>query len=268
MTKVVLQETLVKYLAGLLDADGSLSFRFNQSQSGYTVNLILTLTAAESIDKDGKFCKSLPDITSFGTVRHRQREDWAPINEWQVQSARDIGMLVPRLLKHMVVKAQHWQNLYVLWQNNRGKTLTETEVEQLKQFSRESRKQAGPLKHKKHPTWAWTCGFLEGDGCFTFKVHPSGYGKKLSISATAHKDDCVSIELLHKAFGGAIYPSSTKTCMVWKRNLGVSDASFAFKFLSKLVQHAHLKKHKMEQMLAYLHSHTGLQRLTEDNPTG
>jgi hypothetical protein len=168
----------------------------------------------------------------------------------------------------MVVKAQHWQNLFTLWQNNRGKNLSEADIAQLKQFSQESRKQAGPLKHKKHPTWAWTCGFLEGDGCFTFKKHPSGYGKKLSISATAHKSDCASIELLHKAFGGSIYPSSTPTCMVWKRNLGVSDASFSFKFLSKLVQHSHLKKHKMEQMLAYLHSHTGLQRLTEDRPTG
>jgi hypothetical protein len=168
----------------------------------------------------------------------------------------------------MVIKGKHWANLYAIFQNTRGKTLTETEVEQLKLFSKESRKASGPLKPKKHPTWAWVCGYLEGDGCFTFKNHPTGYGKKLSVSATSHKDDIVGLELLHKAFGGVLYTARKDNCAEWKRNLGVTDTAFSQRFLPKLIQHSRLKKHKMEQMIAYLNSRKDLQRLTEDKPTG
>lgn len=268
MTKVILQENTVKYLAGLLDADGALSFRFNECVGGYRLHLILHFSAAESIDKDGKFCKGLPELTGAGMVRSRQREHWAPINEWQVQSERDLNVLLPRITKHMVIKGRHWQNLFAVFSNTRGKILTETDMLSLKQFSKESRKDAGPIKAKKHPTWAWVCGYLEGDGCFTFKKHPSGYGMKLSVTAIAHRDDSVGLELLHKAFGGVIYTERKDNCHEWKRNLGKTDWSFTTKFLPKLIQHSRLKKHKMEQMMAYIHSHTDSQRLTEDKPTG
>lgn len=264
----ILQENTVKYLAGLLDADGSLSFRFNPCNGGYRLHLILALTAAESIDKDGKFLKSLPELTDAGTVKHRQRENWAPINEWQVQSERDINMLIPRLTKHMVIKAKHWDRLYGIFKNTRSKILTETEVEVLKAVSKESRKDVGPLKPKNFPTWAWVCGYLEGDGCFTFKSHSTGYGKILQVSAVSHRDDTVGLELLHKVFGGRIERNRKDNCVQWVRNLGRKDYSFTVKFLPKLIRHARLKKHKMESMLSHVYASQDLQRLNESNPTG
>jgi len=260
---IKMQENTVKYLAGLCDADASLSFRFNQSKEGWRLHLIFNLTAAESIDREGKFIKSLPDLTGFGTVRHRQREHWSPINEWVIQSQRDMNMFLPRITKYMVIKGKHWDTLYGIFVNTRGKILNEAEVKALKQFSKESRKNTGPLKAKKHPTWAWTCGYLEGDGCFTFKKHPSGYGKILRVSATSHKNDTQGLELLQKAFGGTIVDRKHDNCAEWKRNLGKREKSFTEKFLPKLIQHSKLKRYKMEQMLSYLYNQQDSQRLTE-----
>lgn len=261
-----MQENLVKYLAGLCDADASLSFRFNKVNDGYKALLILHLGAAESIDLQGKFIKSLPELTGFGSVTSRQRNNWSLINQWQVQSRRDLGMLLPRLTKHMVIKAKHWQNLFEIYTTLKDKTITELEMEQLKVISKSSRRNVGSLKPKKHPTWAWVAGYVDGDGTLTFKKHPSGYGKKLMVSVISHKDDTIGLELLYKAFKGHIYDRTADNCCEWKRNLGVRDKTFALHFLGKLVNHLRLKKHKAEQMLSFLHSEDS-QRLSESTST-
>jgi len=267
MVEVKAQESLIKYLAGLCDADASLSFRFDKRLNGLSsVYMILHLCAAESIDKDGKFVKSLPEITGFGGVRSRQRKHWSPINEWQVQSRRDLNMLLPRLIKHMVIKGAHWNNLFEIYTDLKNQNITDAQVAALKALSKLSRKDARPLKSKKHPTWAWTAGYIDGDGTLTYKKHPSGYGMKLQVSAISHKGDRVGLDLLHKAFSGYIHDRNHDNCAEWKRNLGVRDKSFAVKFLGKLVRHLRLKKHKAEQMLSFYNTKDS-QRLIETNST-
>jgi hypothetical protein len=263
---VKVQETLIKYLSGLLDADGSLSFKFNTLNEGFRVGLELSLTAAESVDREGKFVKSLTNLTGFGFITSRTRENWSTVNEWRVVSSRDLNMLIPRLTKHMVIKGKHWNNLFNFYRDLQGKILSQEEVSLLKEVSKQSRKNVGPLKPKNHPTWAWTAGYIDGDGCLSLKNHPSGYGKKVSVSVTSHKDDRIGIDLLFKAFSGQVYDRNHDNCCEWKRNLGVRDKAFAISFLTKLVNHSKLKKYKIEQMLAYLHS-TNSQRLTEKNST-
>lgn len=263
---VKVNESFIKYLAGLCDADASLSFKFNTSGIGHTLCMILHLSAAEPIDRGGKFIKSLPEETGFGNVISRQRKNWSPINEWQVQSRRDLNMLLPRLIKHMVIKGRHWNNLFEIYNELKGVTLTKEQVDELKELSKSSRQDAGPIKSKKHPTWAWTAGYLDGDGNLFFKKHPSGYGMRLKISAVSHKGDRIGLELLHKAFGGSIQDTSHDNCAEWRRNLGVRDKSFAVKFLGKLVRHLRLKKHKAEQMLSFYNTKDS-QRLIETSST-
>ena len=113
-----MQESLIKYLAGLCDADGSLSFRFSSSKNGHRLLLILQLTAAESIDKNGSFVKSLIELTGVGTFYSRKRQNWARVNIWQVNSKTDFEILLPRLLNHMLIKATHWQYLYEVYKKH------------------------------------------------------------------------------------------------------------------------------------------------------
>lgn len=266
---VEITETLAKYLAGLCDADGSLSLKFLPSkvQAGYRMQLILSVTGAESIDREGRFIRSLPVLTGCGSVHSRQRQHWARVNVWQVQKRADHNRILPRVIRHMVIKGKHWKRLFDLYAESKGKTLDAHEAHRLRALSVESRKDTGPLKPKKHPTWAWAAGYLEGDGCFVFKKHPSGYGRKLQVSATAHQGDAIALELLQKAFGGFVYQRGHDNCAEWRRNLGIRDKDFATKFLSKLVRHMKFKTHKAEQMLAYLYNHADLQRLSDQGST-
>lgn len=251
-----MKETEVKYLAGLIDADGWIGFEFQNNK----VYLKLNITAADSIDKN-HYVRSLPETIGFGSSCVKtKRGDWATISVWVVSKARDLEMLVPRLIKHLVIKGKHLDRMFNKWQEYRGKKLTDLEVEQLKIYSKASRADAGPVKAKKHPTWAWVAGYLDGDGSYIFSHPPSHKNPRLLVQATAHENDAVGLELLFKAFGGRIETRGVNAPHIqdWRHSLGKRDHSFAVKFLSKVVQHSRLKKHKIETMLHYIHSYHGL----------
>lgn len=261
-----MNESLVKYLAGLLDADGSLSF---EAHRGYDdkvrISLKLHLVSSDAIDRHG-FVGSLPELTGFGSANQYASGD-RRYTQWFVGHRADLEMLLPRLIKHMVVKARHWQWLLDYWRAHRSqekgqKCMTESEWQVLSAASRESRRmRVGPLKPKNHPTWAWLAGFLDGDGCFSFRTSRN-HNMRLSVSA--HVMDITVLEFLQNAFGGTIKPNSHKSdVMVWWRGLGPSHRSFVLSFLPRLVEHSHLKKHKIEQMI-----HFHRQRLSVSAPAG
>lgn len=247
-----MKETEVKYLAGLIDADGCISFDYTQNRPYLTIRL----TAADSIDKQN-YVYRLPETTGYGSsCKKSKRGGWSPVSVWTVSRRKDLEMLVPRLVKHLVIKGKHLQRMFFKWQEYRGKTLTDIEVEQLKIFTKASRADAGPVKHKKHPSWAWVAGYLDGDGSYIFSHPPSYKNPRLLIQATAHENDSIGLELLYKAFKGRISNRGKNSPHIkdWKHSLGPRDKSFATKFLTKVVQHSKLKKHKIESMLAYIHN--------------
>jgi hypothetical protein len=243
------KENEIKYLAGLLDADGSLSLTHN---NGY-LGLVLNLELAESCDRDGRFIKSL--VAKEGNLYTRKREEnWVQTNTWRVTKRSVLEMFIPRVVKHMVIKAKHWNYLLSLFREYQGKQITINEFDLLLEQSKVSRKSSGPLHEKIHPTWAWVTGYLEGDGWFMIRNRPKQV--EIQTGAVCQMSDVVSLKLLQKAFGGII--KEDRGHMRWIRNLGPKDASFAKRFCSKLVQHSQLKTHKIEQILSY-HS----QRLNE-----
>lgn len=254
-------ESEIKYLAGLLDADGSLSFQFVDNR----VYLNLVLAASESIDKN-KYIDTLAERAGSLTIRTWEDKNWSPSHQWRVYSKAELNMLLPRIIKHMVIKGTHWNNLFTKWKEYQTKVLSKEEISYLKQFSQDSRKIAKPVKYKNHPTWAWIAGYLDGDGCYTFKKHSNPEAincMTLKIMAVCHKDDKVGIELLNKAFGGSI--REEEDWLRWTRNLGVKDSSFALEFLRKVHAHSRLKKWKIEQMLAFHNNR--LQRLSVEKST-
>lgn len=256
-------ETEIKYLAGLIDADGSLMFHFAKyNETKYNVCLQIVLQQSLSIDKDGAYVKSLSDYCGFNQFIEvsKPNENWADANRWTVNSTSDLNMLIPRLTKHMVIKAKHFQNLLDKFNSIRGKSVTEDEMRELKEFSLSSRKDVGPLKPKKHPTWAWVAGYIDGDGCYYQRSRKKNWGiaKELLVRIVAHNDDKISLELLHKAFGGNLKQNFHENTWYWSRNLGNADRSFALHFLRKMHFHSKLKRHKIELMLNH-----HLQRLSE-----
>lgn len=251
------KENEIKYLAGLLDADGSLSFKFCKSSSGKTfLYLILGISASKRIDKQGYLYSLGQRMGSISEITY-ENENHNDAVSWKVQSRSELDQIIPRLLKHMVIKARHWNRLYSVFTDNKGKDITDS-VEKLKEFSEESRKDVGPLKPKKHPTWAWVAGYLDGDGCYTFKP------KQMHVGAISHVQDSCALYLLHKAFGGSVYAPRDDNTQLWRRGIGKTNSDFAKMFLSNIVRHSRLKKWKIEQILAF---HNQPQRLNESTST-
>lgn len=244
-------ETESKYLAGLLDADGCLHYSHN---NGY-LSLTLSLSMSESIDKDGKFSKYL--VSKVGKLYTRKRDDnWSVQNEWVVRRRNDLEKTLPHIIKHMVVKGKAWSLMLETFREKKAVLLTEEEFFELRRLAHEQR---GPLKPKKHPTWAWTAGYLDGDGWYLKRTRPKQVEQH--VGAVSHIEHTEGLELLHKAFGGVL--KEDRGHMRWIKNLGPRDKQFALRFLRKMVNHSHLKKWKIEQLLS-----TYSQRLSVSTPTG
>ena len=267
-----MNETLVKYLAGLLDADGSLSlaFKHDQNREGrHFIGLVLSLASSDAVDKHG-FVETLPKITGMGTTsRYGEKRQFI---SWKISKRAHLEMLLPRLIKHMCIKAKHWQWLLETWREARSenKTCSNTERIALMDASKESRKlRVGPLRPKNHPTWAWLAGYLDGDGWYNYR---SGVYKKrganpsrqwsINVGAAAHINDAEVLEFLQRSFGGKIRDhGQSDNVKVWVRSLGHQNRSFALRFLPKLAKHSRLKRHKID---AIIHHHR--QRLSVPGP--
>ncbi len=251
-----MNESLVKYLAGLLDADGSLSFNFiadHNREGRHYLGLHLRLASSTAVDKHG-FVETLPSITGYGSVTYSG--DRKQHKQWCVTKRADLEMLLPRLIKHMVIKARHWQWMLDIWRGNRtGKRVfTQDERAVLTAASKESRRlNRGPIKPKNFPTWAWLAGYLDGDGCYSYR---SGVYKgnsrqwTINVSAVAHVNDIGVLEFLENSYGGRIQPQGqSDNVKVWVRSLGYNSRSFALDFLPRVAKHSRLKREKIDAMI-------------------
>lgn len=165
----------------------------------------------------------------------------------------------------MVIKGSHFQRMHEKFSEFKGKLLSVEDVEYLKQFAKDSRADAGSIKSKNHPSWLWFAGYLDGDGSFGIRQRSDRPSPEIWVSISCHINDRVGIDLISKAFGGGIYTHAKNTPHIldWKRNLAVSQKSFAVPFLKRLANLCVIKRHKIEQILNFYS-----QRLTEENPTG
>jgi hypothetical protein len=254
-------ESLVEYLAGLLDADGSMSFSFKHDQNRegrYFIGLTLKLTASDAVDQNG-FVESLPEITGMGTTSRYGRKQQFVV--WNVSKLSDLERLIPRLTKHMVVKAIHWQRMLDIWRESRSKSKTCTldEREALTEAAKESRLKTGPLKLKEHPPWAWVAGYLDGDGWYTYRSgkYKSYRGREyqqwsMSVGACAHVNDIYVLKFLEKAFGGVVKgQGQSDNVKIWYRGLGYQSRSFALKFLPEVAKHSRLKRQKIDAIIQH-----------------
>lgn len=246
-------ESEIKYLAGLLDADGSLSFKFCKTGTGKTyLYLVMALTASKKIDRQGYLYSLGERLGNCCEIKYKE-ENHNDAIKWNVQSRRDINLLIPRLTKHMVIKARHWQNLFDIYMDKKGVDVTE-QVDDLKIISSLSRKNTGPLKPKKHPTWAWVAGIMDGDGCYTLSK------RAIHIGVISHTQDVVALQLLQHAFRGSLYDPRADNTQLWRRGMGKQNSDFAKHFLNKVHRHSRLKKWKIEQMINF---HNQPQRLSD-----
>lgn len=253
------KETDIKYLAGLFDADGCLSYTFVKNRSNkYTFHLNLVLTQNEQFG--GKLMEQLKNTYGGCIVK---RVDHPHILSWKLSEKSQLNKLIPRLVKHQIIKAKHWKWLFDVQNKVRGIGFSEEEKEGLILAIKDSRNDVGPLKPKNFPSRAWVAGFLDGDGHYRNRLVSKDDRKFWSsrIQVEIDKKDRIAVDLLKKTYGGTVVEISTRPNLIrWFRNLGIKDKSFSLEFLALMARHSKLKKHKIESII-----HSLRQRLTERN---
>jgi hypothetical protein len=250
-----MNETDIKYLAGLLDADGSFFYNYSCNRAYLTIALDLST----GIDRDCKYTTWLAKELGVKFYKRKRELNAEGVESLKIICSKraTIEMLVPRLLKYLVIKGKHLNNLYTRWKELSGKKLDDAEIQELKEFCIESRKVAGPIKNKEWLPKAYVAGFIDGDGCYCMKKSSGTY----NVSTVSHLNDRVVADLLFKQYGGRIHYQ--ENWIRWVRPLGRTNKVFAIKFLRDMHRHSRLKFYKIEQFLSY-HS----QRLNEESPKG
>jgi len=245
-------ETEVKYLAGLFDADATLVWNISKDNVA-RIHLVFT-------QKEDRFMRLKPLLDKIGgkTYPYVSEKVWL----WQLTKRADIEQLLPRLIKHMIIKGKHWNRLLERWRQNRGKSLSDLRAKALRRYSKLSREDVGPLKPKNRASWGWLSGFLDGDGCYTCRYYKSRNQWQMFISSQIAARDSIALDMLKKSLGGD-WHINNRGYAVWHRGCSKGHSAFVFRYLPKLLRHSRMKRHQIEKLI-----HTLRQRLSEKTPMG
>ncbi len=266
-TNTKVKESFIKYLAGIIDADGSLSFHFVHKKY---CRLRLQISQSEAIDKKFRMLRTLESsLLGIGYLTfHGVTKADKPLGYYIIQKRRDLNLIIPRLLKHLVIKGKHFKRMVRVWNGMRGKALTDQQLLRLKKFAKWSRTCSGSVKAKNHPTNAWLAGYCDGDACFRISQLKTQKYPIMNVRIACHENDIVGLKLLQKAFKGKINTYGSRPWIKeWQRNLGISDSSFAKNFLARVLRYSIIKKYQIERILE-IHNKYHKQRLNENSPAG
>lgn len=221
-------EQLNKFVAGLFDADGYISFDFCRNKIQLQCGIVLI---------DENLIYSLQKHYKMGTiiVTDGKLASHSTFYKWAMRS-KESKKFFNLIGKHLRIKATHFRNLVNIHTELEEETLQEDMISSLKEISKESRKNSKWLRHPKHPSYAWVSGYLAGDGHFEFKKGTKRNPREVvaRASSVCHKDDCFIQYFLKTAFGGSVTTSHGGDHYIWRVSLGRGSAKFAVDFLKKL----------------------------------
>lgn len=102
-------ETLNKYVAGFVDADGTLAFVFNKTVDGYfRIGLQFGITQIDTRGRGFKLLRDLRDAYDVGGIYDVKCKNQ---KYWKVSGKNDLEKFLPHIIKHMVIKGKHFQRM-------------------------------------------------------------------------------------------------------------------------------------------------------------
>lgn len=222
-----------KYLAGFLDADGSIELICPSANTKWFHPYVkLSWSQKESRSR------VLEEIAvDYGLRGRTKTVDGCEYMEVYT-SGEHANMLLSRIAKFLVIKRAYADTVMAFV---RTKVKTVDEAQRGKKVVvavRKSKSQSEP----NYPSRQWLAGYFDGDGCIYADVK---YGRSASIRAVicCAEYDVVGLRLLKKAFGGSISPKNeSEKVMVWELYL---DAAKAKQFLGFFAKHSIVKRSQM-----------------------
>lgn len=235
-----------KYIAGLIDSDGSVGF--TQLKTGWKPTMVLSISQKTC---HADVLKRIQEQEG-GHIRSRFiGKDW--YSEYNLNGKSAVKLLF-RLSKHLVIKRD-----YVEWclQVEPFKIIgTTTEFNKLRKEKRHTK----CLQIKNFPSRKWLAGYFDGDGCCQVTtISNTGY-PLIRFSISAHENDIVGLELIQKAFGGSLNKMNKNGQVYeWKINCGRNKRELLFKFVEYFYQETIIKKNQLSSIVT---------ELRKDSPNG
>ncbi len=236
------KETEIKYLAGILDADGCIGLAFKEEGSGqYRVHPTIQLAQGPA---GHELIRWLAEMTG---VKPRVREDAL---FWWLQG-RKASALADRVIKFMVVKGKALR--WVLDVTSRIRVVSSEQKVALQHELARRRRDAGPMKPRNFVGAAWIAGFLDGDGHYSLRrwTHRGKEKVALSVSVSIRKPEkVIAIEFLQKTLGGTIRRNK-RGDLIWFLGLGKGHRSRAVPFLRQMRKFTKVKSSKIQAMIEF-----------------
>lgn len=186
-----------KYLAGFLDADGSIQIQWSKVDRANTDPTMMraypSLQFSQRTDKDAVLHMIQRDYGGVLTVVERNKESYTNVKI----TGRPAHMILSRIAKHLVIKRHYAEFvLGIAMQIHNREEMTA-------RLKAERKIKSLPLPN--FPSRSWMAGYVDGDGCFACSFVGGGKASvqpTLQISCSDY--DSEGIELIQKAFGGSI----------------------------------------------------------------
>ena len=229
-----------------MDADGN--FNINRTDDGY-VRFTVSVTSSENTDTDFKMLRYISETFSLGSTRIHENIH-GKLMTWKVASLSEQEQLLPILIRHLVIKGTYAQYCLNIRRKYKGKPCPLEDWEEIKKELQLQRQTTKAAVHKKHMTWAWFAGYVDGDGCL---ASPTKFSNRLSI--TAHENDVEGIKLIQHSIGGTIKPLPKKPWLYnYSFTIGVKSKQKSLAILKKYLTHSKMKHkiYKAEQFIAKL----------------
>lgn len=183
-----------KYIAGFLDADGSIGVRFQAdcNTPQMTVSFSQKTTQDEVLQR---FHEELGGSYNYITVGGNQYSHL--VYGGNIQSQR----LLNRIKQFLVVK-RHYADVCI---DVCSRKIAKEEIPVVREYLKIQRRQRA-LPLPKHPTRGWLAGYIDGDGCIAVQRLDKNSGNaNLVLHIAASAFDTEGIEIIQKQFGGCVH---------------------------------------------------------------
>lgn len=242
-------EQLNKYVAGLIDSDGSVSLKYKKMTTGkYGVYLQFALCQSASNDEEHELLHALCKHYKVGSIYLEGDREFSKSEgaRWVV-SGKEAEKFLNVIQKHLLVKATHVDNLRWITAELSGTTIED--VEDLKDYIRCSRESSRWRREPKHLPSAWLAGFIDGDGHYrvrlgrvrVYKGGSSALTNELKLFLGTQASDKYILEQLKKEYRGSLGLRADGLWM-WQMPLGRNSRSSALPFLKTMRKYSCISK--------------------------
>lgn len=215
-----------KYIAGFLDADGSLGLAWSK------------VDRADSNPKmkRGYLSVSFSQITSQDKVIHLIQERIGGCISYRKEpeetrlrlTGKKAVAVLNRIKKYLVIK-KHYANVLL---DVCGGVYNRAEMNR---YLKEQRKiRSLPLPN--FPPRKWLAGYFDGDGCISVRLPKDRKSVQPTVGISASSFDTEGLEIIHKSFGGLLHDHEAKRSHL-KRWLLTMPPSKAKQFLGYFAKH-------------------------------